>query len=160
MHATEIIGYTFASQIVCKQCLRKKAATVSEANGHNAEFTPLEDLLDRWAKIDGVDREDEDSFDSDDFPKVTFETGDAKHESCGTCYARLDGNVMCAKCAEYGIFYCRETVATCDHCGLRKDVFVEMDYSKDDNGVPVDTACLDCLSTGKHLKSAHPNGGA
>lgn len=160
MHATEIIGYTYAADIICPPCLRRKAAFENEAHGDNAEFTPLDTLLDRWAKRQGIDREDEDTFDSDDFPKVVFETGDAKGERCGTCHERLDGEVVsiCPVCAEHGIFYCRETVATCDKCGVRKDVFMEMDYSSDDDGVPVDTVCLDCLSTGQHLKNAHPDG--
>lgn len=159
MHATDIVGYTFNAETLCPSCMRRKAAFENEANGDNAEFTPLDTLLTRWAARQGiVDMEDEHSFDSDDFPKVIFASSVEDRERCDGCNERLDGepDVICAVCAEHGMWNCRETVATCDRCGVRKDVFAEMDYSTDDNGVAIDTVCLDCLSIGQHLKSAHP----
>lgn len=162
MHATTITGYTYKADLHCPDCMRTMAAHALAAPGEAAfmgrptDGDTTEQFLDRWAAQEGINRGDETTFDSDDFPKVTFETGDASNELCGTCYTRLDGNVMCKPCAEHGIFRCRETVATCDHCKVYKDVFMEMSYKDDDDpGSPVDTVCLDCLATGEHLKNAH-----
>ena len=60
----------------------------------------------------------------------------------------------CITCAAHGMFHCRETVGTCDLCGTYGDVY--MDYGKSgDRERPDETVCLDCLSAGKHLQSAH-----
>lgn len=63
---------------------------------------------------------------------------------------------VCLLCGAFGIEYCRETVGACKACGLTKDVYVEMDYSINQNGVAKDTLCLDCIDSGRgHLTEAH-----
>lgn len=92
MHATDIVGYTFNAETLCPSCMRKKAAFVNETNGRNAEFMPLDRLLDYWAVYQGIDREDEHSFDSGDFPKVIFESSVEDCERCNGCGEHLTGD--------------------------------------------------------------------
>jgi hypothetical protein len=66
MHATDIAAYTYQAELVCPRCV----LSVADTYYHPSE--PAEDVLDRAARLRGIDREDESSFDSGDFPKVVF----------------------------------------------------------------------------------------
>lgn len=85
MKAWTIVAYTFDAEQVCRDCMRRKAAFACEAAGINSEFVGLEDLLDRWAALEGVDRMDEHTFDSGDFPKVVFASQIEDIEHCDGC---------------------------------------------------------------------------
>lgn len=86
MNATTIVAYTFQAEILCRPCMRRKAAFQAEANGMNAEMVPLADLLAAWAKRQGIeDPEDEYTYDSDDFPKVVFASDVEDDETCHGC---------------------------------------------------------------------------
>lgn len=92
MHATDVVGYTFEADQFCPSCMRKKAAFENEANGDNAEFTPLDTLLARWAARHEIDMEDEESYDSGDFPKAIMYSTDLECERCRDCGEHLMGD--------------------------------------------------------------------
>ena len=60
-----IVGYAYMAELWCESCME----TLCEGDG---EFKPAdsETMLDEIASILGVDRQDEYTFDSDDFPKI------------------------------------------------------------------------------------------
>jgi hypothetical protein len=83
-----IRGYQFAAADYCGECLPhvfagSRAAIVALFRGMNTE-----DVLDHYAQRAGVNRDDEHSFDSDDFPKTV--TSDHNDEcdccNCGTSF--------------------------------------------------------------------------
>lgn len=85
MNATDIVGYTFNAANYCPACMRRIAANEAEANGKNSEFVPLDTLLDYWAEREWWNREDETSYDSNDFPKVIFFSDCDPSETCEKC---------------------------------------------------------------------------
>lgn len=87
--AWDIAGYTYNAETLCQPCTRRIAAFANEANGRNAEFVGIEDLLDQWAVDDLIVREDEHSFDSDDFPKVVLVSSLLDGETCDKCGEEL-----------------------------------------------------------------------
>ena len=88
MKSWDVVGYVYQADIVCPSCVRVVAASVSEQPGQAADYVPLYTLLERWATTLDIDRGDESSYDSDDFPKVIF-ADSADGESCGECGEEL-----------------------------------------------------------------------
>jgi hypothetical protein len=71
MNATDIVAYTYQAEILCSRC------TVDAVVGHNPDLPPAEQMdveatLDMIAADAGIDRADECTFDSSEFPKVVF----------------------------------------------------------------------------------------
>ena len=67
-HATDIVAYTYKADIYCPDCI------ITQVN-HSPIAGLLENAeaaLDVFAKVRGIDRYDEHSYDSDEFPKVIF----------------------------------------------------------------------------------------
>ena len=85
MKAWSIVAYVHTAEIVCRDCMRRRAAFACEAAGVNSEFKGVGDLLEAWAKADGISREDEGTYDSDDFPKVVFASDVTDDETCTVC---------------------------------------------------------------------------
>lgn len=82
MKAWAIVGYTYRAEQYCPTCL-PRALTPT---GHNTVTTePTETLLDGLAQAAGIDRTDENTFDSGDFPKVILASQVEDDERCGTC---------------------------------------------------------------------------
>lgn len=78
--AWEITGYTYRADIWCPQCIQ------TEMFGHGIERdTNPEQMFDRVAHAMFINRQDEHSFDSDEFPKVIFSSDD-DGLTCGGCY--------------------------------------------------------------------------
>ena len=77
--AWDIVGYTYAADIVCPDHV------VSGMGEHRRENENAEHALDRIAMRRGIDRQDERSFDSDDFPKVIFADSVTDDDICGSC---------------------------------------------------------------------------
>ena len=88
MRVDEIVGYTYKAAHWCPKCLQSHLAEtwirrrsiggdivggyrwhILNLPGFNSK-TDFEDVLDRLAIGEGIDRGDEWSFDTDDFPKV------------------------------------------------------------------------------------------
>ena len=85
MKSFDIVAYVYNAEILCRPCMRYKAAFLNEAIGINSEFVGVEKLLDNWAKAAEINREDESSFDSDEFPKVVFLDQIGESETCDNC---------------------------------------------------------------------------
>ena len=71
MHSFDIVGYTYRAEQwtpegVVRQLLAERRAAPAALD------MKVEDVLDQIAGAEGIDREDERSFDSDEFPKVIF----------------------------------------------------------------------------------------
>lgn len=88
MRADTIVGYTYQAEILCTVCTVSAVAHVPRT--HIATLNP-EETLDAHAQVRGIDRLDEDTFDSGDFPKVVFADmlNDTPNERCGACGERL-----------------------------------------------------------------------
>lgn len=91
-HATDIVGYSYQADIHCPPCIvdifrsqgRTKVAPTSIG---------VEAALNHAAQLEGVNREDERSFDSAEFPKVIFGSQvESSDERCGGCGEPLIDN--------------------------------------------------------------------
>lgn len=84
-HATDIVAYTFQADTYCPDCIGE---LVYHPNGDAAAAYPdggAEAQLDWVADALGIDRGDEHTFDSGDFPKVVFSCQIEETEHCGQC---------------------------------------------------------------------------
>lgn len=77
-----IIGYTYQADTYCPGCIEGAYGD----NTYSAAMFP-EEALDALAASAGIDRMDERSYDSEDFPKVVFHAED--DETCADCGAEL-----------------------------------------------------------------------
>lgn len=93
MNATTIVAYTFNGDIYCPACIVAALPTGEGqafdgwAVSEGVRVTPEENLSE-LAYAFGIDRDDEGSFDSGDFPKVVFASqvwGDPDTPHCGQC---------------------------------------------------------------------------
>lgn len=85
MSRASIVAYTYRADMYCPDCIKHVMfGDLSIADAPNAE-----ECLDRFAGILGVDREDEYTFDSDNFPKVVFGAQIESVEHCATCGGEL-----------------------------------------------------------------------
>ena len=92
--ARDIVGYTFQADTYCSGCIIDQLPT-----GHGQPydgwalapgvFMPVEANLDEIAYAFGIDRNDETTFDSGDFPKVIFSSMVEDTEHCGSCGGEL-----------------------------------------------------------------------
>lgn len=90
MRHDTIVGYTYNAENLCPACgleaiIRTDNRPPSERN------EDVETVLDRIAREDAIDREDESSFDSSAFPKVIFAIMIDDGERCDSCGAPLIG---------------------------------------------------------------------
>jgi len=81
----EITAYTFNADIWCVRCVERRFE-----RDHGIAPAHAEDMLDEYAEANGIDRMDESSFDSDDFPKVIFEIDLDGVEICGWCHNEIE----------------------------------------------------------------------
>ena len=89
--AWEIVGYTFQAETLCPDhIVAQLTANPGDVNHATATIGNAEEHLNLLAKIHRppIDRQDERSFDSGDFPKVIF-SSDTEGETCGACGADL-----------------------------------------------------------------------
>lgn len=88
-----IAGYTYRADTYCPPCVIVQLPTGpgGEFDGwalaHSADYPAMdvEQNLDEIAFAFGIDRMDEWSFDSGDFPKVIFSTDTTEDDICGGC---------------------------------------------------------------------------
>lgn len=94
MNATDISSYIFWADLYHPECILEVLTSTQEYNGWalapGAPPEPVEDQLNEIAATFGVDRTDETSFDSGDFPKVVFAYEIQRGEVCGGCGGFLD----------------------------------------------------------------------
>jgi len=83
MKAFDIVGYTYQAANYCNDCIvyQMPKDSISPA----AFDMNVEDVLNQLAAYLGVDRDDEWSFDSGDFPKVIFQSMVEDWETCAQC---------------------------------------------------------------------------
>lgn len=89
-HATDIIWYAFRAEVFCPECIIDALPT-----GEGGEFEgwklaagirmTTEQNLSEIAYAFQIDRMDETTFDSHDFPKVIFDSQVESFEPCATC---------------------------------------------------------------------------
>lgn len=84
----EVAAYTYQADIYCGHCLVLQLLSAGEASPAALDM-PTEDVLDQLQHNFGIDRYDEHSYDSGDFPKVVFGTSLEDDERCGACGERL-----------------------------------------------------------------------
>lgn len=83
-----ITGYTYRADTYCPACIGREIGEFVRDTGADLPDDPnrwqVEAALDAIAEVLGVDREDEYSFDSGDFPKVVLSLDD-DGITCGQC---------------------------------------------------------------------------
>jgi len=89
MKAFDIVGYTYKAANYCAECV-ENVLTVEggEYDGWKLGkgiYMPTEESLNEIAYHFGIDRNDEYSFDSGDFPKVIFQSMVEDSEQCAQC---------------------------------------------------------------------------
>lgn len=98
-HATDIVAYTYNADIYCPDCIIDVLPTGEGqafdgwALAEGAAPMAVEDNLSEIAVAFGIDRHDEKSFDSGDFPKVIFADSvwnSADREFCGQCHEEIE----------------------------------------------------------------------
>ena len=78
--ADKIVGYTFMTENICPTCTINRMIGAGLASP-GARDMRVEDVLDQIAASEGIDRTDEHTFDSGEFPKVIF----ASQIGCSLC---------------------------------------------------------------------------
>lgn len=93
MSSGDIAGYDYNADTYCRECIVKVLPTGPDgAYDGWADATGLmgaEEFLQGIADAFGINREDERSFDSGDFPKVILEVMIEEPETCGNCGAEI-----------------------------------------------------------------------
>ena len=78
-HATDIVGYSYDADTYCPSHVVNPALFPGRT---------MEEILDGLAETQGIDRTDEASFDSSEFPKV-ITRDQAGDSTCGACHVLL-----------------------------------------------------------------------
>lgn len=96
-----IVGYTYNVDEYCDDCMRdiaKREAALAGSSYMWGDCGSAEDVVGEWASMLGIDRSEEDTFESDEFPKRI--TADQAHASCkpGNGYNRGQCGNRCVKC--------------------------------------------------------------
>lgn len=84
----DIVAYTFQADTWCPGCVREYATAQINFLGKfyvDTEDMSTEGVIGHWADAVGIDRDDEHSYDSGDFPKVVFASSVEDTEHCGQC---------------------------------------------------------------------------
>ena len=97
MKAYDIVGYQYQAAYFHPECMVETLIDEGRLSP-GARSLSVEDALDQLADVEGIDRMDEFTFDSGDFPKVVFagDVGGFLHgeccdvdESCDRCLVTL-----------------------------------------------------------------------
>lgn len=93
MKAWDIVGYMYAADIYCPDCIIDALPTGEGEKFDGWKLAEGVDMsteanLDEIAAAFGIDRADEYSFDSDHFPKVIF-ADSVDNDVCGACHEKL-----------------------------------------------------------------------
>jgi hypothetical protein len=88
-----VVAYTFWADIYCPECITEQVNRLrhicSQEELDSLSFAGSETRLDYLAEILGIDRYDEASYDSDEFPKVVFSTSVDSLEHCCICHGEI-----------------------------------------------------------------------
>lgn len=83
MHATDIVAYQYQAELVCPDCIIERMIGDRLASPA-ARDMDVEQVLNQIADAMAIERGDEYSFDSWEFPKVVFRS-DEVDADCMTC---------------------------------------------------------------------------
>ena len=84
-HSCDIVAYMYNADLYCGECI------VKLVSGDPDYFhLDTEEALNQFAQVEGIDREDEATFDSGDFPKVVLRDQLDGDEHCGHCHTPLE----------------------------------------------------------------------
>ena len=83
-----IAAYTFQADIFCSECIVGEITDVhgEDVNPCVRDHEDVEGVLDCIAREMSINRMDESSFDSDDFPKVIFSEDVSIGDICSGCW--------------------------------------------------------------------------
>lgn len=87
-----IVGYTFTAENYCVDCTRGIAKQGAADEGSATIWSDgglVESILFEWALLMGIDRSQEDTFDSSEFPKRILKEHMEPGERCGRCHMKL-----------------------------------------------------------------------
>lgn len=84
MKSYNVVGYTYQADFYCPECIVRQL-TLEE----QPDYTTTEQDLDFLARMRGINREAEETFDSGDFPKVVLVDQLEGDEHCGDCGEEL-----------------------------------------------------------------------
>lgn len=84
----EIAAYLYRADIHCPACIIDTMIAVRDA-APAARDIPIEDALDHIADAMAIDRHDETTYDSSEFPKVVHRIDLTDDDHCGTCHDEL-----------------------------------------------------------------------
>jgi len=86
-----IVGYTYAADNYCESCLVELLFNNPVMPTDKVDsWLSTEDGLNNIAKILGIDRNDENTFDSGHFPKVIIDQMIDTNDRCGLCDELLE----------------------------------------------------------------------
>ncbi len=81
MKAWDIVAYLYRAELVCEHC----ADSAQSGPFAYGDLPRVEDRLNACASARGIDRMDERTFDSDEFPKMVFASDVDDNERCSVC---------------------------------------------------------------------------
>lgn len=84
----EIAAYLYRADLHCPGCIIDVMITARDA-APAARDIPVEDALDHIADAMAIDRHDETTYDSSEYPKVVHRIDLADDDHCGTCHNEL-----------------------------------------------------------------------
>jgi hypothetical protein len=84
----EIAAYLYRADIYCPACIIEAMIARRDASP-TARDMAVEAVLDQCAEAFAIDRHDEISFDSSEFPKVVLRADVADGDRCGACHDEL-----------------------------------------------------------------------
>ncbi|GGS25828.1 hypothetical protein Snoj_04320 [Streptomyces nojiriensis] len=87
MGATDIVAYYYGEKTVCPDCAKDLAAPYYLID--SPESFTTEQVLDEAAKTAGINRNDEDSYTSYEFPKILYAEDLVDGETCFVCDCTL-----------------------------------------------------------------------
>ena len=78
-------GYVFEADIWCPACMEEHLGRAGSKYqyAYSLKLASAESMLDSWAKRVGFKRDNEHSFDSDEFPKVILDQDEQEICKCG-----------------------------------------------------------------------------
>jgi hypothetical protein len=84
----EIAAYLYQADLYCPACIIDAMIAHKDA-APAARDMPVDDVLDQCADAMAIDRHDETSYDSSEFPKVVLRIDLADDDHCGACHNEL-----------------------------------------------------------------------
>lgn len=89
--ADRIVGYTYRAETLCVDCAHDESVRLFRKGGGKVESLSVETNLDCAATYLGIDRYDEHTFDTAEFPKTILAVQAEDEEPCHRCGTPLIG---------------------------------------------------------------------